>query len=109
MSHLMVIEVYDENDELVGFGICRTTGDGFLLLPEVYGVRSEAHAALAAGGDAAVRDEIKDALEGDSNDAEHDALTMAAELLGIEYRDPYDDDEDGPDEYEHAERGIRGG
>lgn len=30
--------------------------------------------------------EVKDALEGDSNDAEHDALVSVAELLNIDYR-----------------------
>lgn len=30
-------------------------------------------------------DDIREALEGDSNDAEHDALVAVAEALGIEY------------------------
>jgi hypothetical protein len=29
--------------------------------------------------------EVKDALEGDSNDAEHDALVSVAQFFGIEY------------------------
>jgi hypothetical protein len=33
---------------------------------------------------------VKDALEGDSNDAEHDALAMVADALGVEYT-PFDD------------------
>jgi len=37
-----------------------------------------------------LRSEIKAALEGDSNDAEHDALAAVAMTLGIEYRDPDD-------------------
>ena len=36
--------------------------------------------------------DIKTALEGDSNDAEHEALAGVAELLGIEWKSPYDDD-----------------
>jgi hypothetical protein len=40
--------------------------------------------------DAELRAEIKAALEGDSNDAEHDALASVASTLGIEYRDPDD-------------------
>lgn len=32
-----------------------------------------------------LRDEIKAALEGYSNDAEHDALVSVAEAFGIEY------------------------
>ena len=55
-----------------------------------------------------MRAQIKGALEGESNDAEHDALAMVAEVLGIEWTSPYADD-DGPDEYEFAERGLRGG
>lgn len=41
-------------------------------------------------------EDIKSALEGDSNDAEHDALASVAMTLGIEYRDPEDvlEDED---------------
>ena len=32
-----------------------------------------------------VADIVREALEGDSNDAEHDALVLAAEALGISY------------------------
>lgn len=39
-------------------------------------------------------DEIRRALEGDSNDAEHDALVSVASTLGITYRDPDHEDED---------------
>ncbi len=42
--------------------------------------RVEADAELVA--------EIRDALEGDSNDAEHDALVSVAEHLGITYTPP---------------------
>lgn len=38
--------------------------------------------------------EIRAALEGDSNDAEHDALVSVADMLGITYKDP-DDNEEG--------------
>lgn len=38
----------------------------------------------------ALREEIREALEGDSNDAEHDALVSVASTLGVEYRDPDD-------------------
>lgn len=48
-----------------------------------------------------VRDQIKDALEGDSNDAEHDALAMVADVLGIEWRSPYADDD--ADDHEGSE------
>lgn len=41
-------------------------------------------------------DEIKAALEGDSNDDEHDALASVAEALGIEWT-PFDDLEDDED------------
>jgi hypothetical protein len=34
--------------------------------------------------------EIRDALESDSNDAEHDALVSVANALGIDYTDPDD-------------------
>lgn len=49
----MVVEITDESDELVGFGVAAITvfGDGattYRLEPDVYGVRSEAHAAVAA-------------------------------------------------------------
>lgn len=36
-------------------------------------------------------DEIRDALNGESNDAEHDALVKVAELLGIQWGEPTDD------------------
>jgi hypothetical protein len=36
----------------------------------------------------AVAAEIKEALEGDSNDAEHDALVSVAEHLGISWQPP---------------------
>jgi hypothetical protein len=32
-----------------------------------------------------LRETVKDALEGDSNDADHDALVACADFLGIEY------------------------
>lgn len=35
-----------------------------------------------------LRDEIRDALEGDSNDAEHDALAAVAEFFDIEWTSP---------------------
>lgn len=37
---------------------------------------------------AAITAEVRSALEGDSNDAEHDALVSVAEFLGITYGDP---------------------
>jgi hypothetical protein len=52
-----------------------------------------------------IRDEIRDALEGDSNDAEHDALAMVAEVLGIEWRSPYADDDGN---YDPSEPGVPG-
>lgn len=36
--------------------------------------------------------EIRDALEGDSNDAERDALAYVAGFLGVEYGDPADEE-----------------
>jgi hypothetical protein len=46
-----VVDIIDERDELVGYGVCAWTQiDGrwtFQMHPEVYGVRSEAHAAIA--------------------------------------------------------------
>lgn len=39
-------------------------------------------------------DQIKDALEGDSNDAEHDALVAVAYHFGIAWTEPGEDDED---------------
>lgn len=38
-------------------------------------------------------DEIRDALEGESNDAEHDALESVASALGIDWT-PFEDKED---------------
>jgi hypothetical protein len=38
--------------------------------------------------------EIKQALEGDSNDDEHDALLRAADLLGIEWVSPEEREDD---------------
>jgi hypothetical protein len=40
--------------------------------------------------DPALAAEIKAALEGDSNDAEHDALVSVAEHLGIDWQPPED-------------------
>lgn len=34
-------------------------------------------------------DGIRAALEGDSNDAEHDALVGVADVLGVEWKSPY--------------------
>ncbi len=36
--------------------------------------------------------EVKEALEGNSNDAEHDALHSVAEAFGVRIEDPYDED-----------------
>jgi hypothetical protein len=50
-----VVDLTDEADELIGYGVCvetttridpRTTRADFTMLPDVYGVRSEAHAAI---------------------------------------------------------------
>lgn len=41
--------------------------------------------AKAFDGLAALADDVRQALEGDSNDAEHDALVAVAEALGIDY------------------------
>ena len=41
-------------------------------------------------------DEIRDALEGDSNDAEHDALVSVAQFFAVDYVYP-DDVEDDDD------------
>jgi len=54
MSRKIVVEVIDgNNDELIGYAVCVVTstlaGTQWHLLPEVYGVRSQAaHAAEAA-------------------------------------------------------------
>lgn len=40
---------------------------------------------MKAWGDEGLREEIKNALEGDSNDAEHDALVSVAQILRIDY------------------------
>lgn len=40
-----------------------------------------------------LKKEVKDALEGDSNDAEHDALVSVAGALSIEWTDPDDEDD----------------
>jgi hypothetical protein len=40
---------------------------------------------LAAVVPDGLREEVRDALEGDSNDAEHDALVSVAEFLGVKY------------------------
>jgi hypothetical protein len=50
-----VVELIDETDELVGYAVCvetttrldeRTTQTDYTVRPEVYGTRSEAHAAI---------------------------------------------------------------
>lgn len=55
-TRLLVVELIDEDDDLVGYGVCVETttktpeGDDKLsheMKPEVYGVRSEAHAYIA--------------------------------------------------------------
>jgi hypothetical protein len=54
------------------------------VLADIYGFR---RAALGAP-DAEIQDlvtEIIGALEGDSNDADHDALVSVAQFFGIEY------------------------
>lgn len=38
---------------------------------------------------------ITDALEGESNDAEHDALSDVADFIGLNWNNPYDEDDDG--------------
>jgi hypothetical protein len=56
MSTNRVVEIIDETDDLIGYGVCvetvtrvdvRTTQTDYSMLPEVYGTRSEAHAAAA--------------------------------------------------------------
>lgn len=42
-----VVEITDEHDALVGYGVCTEGPEGFAMLPTVYPVRSEAHAAVA--------------------------------------------------------------
>lgn len=37
---------------------------------------------------------ITDALEGDSNDAEHDALSDVADFIGLNWNSHYDEDDD---------------
>lgn len=43
---LYVVEIWDEDGELVGYGVCAEEGRKFTMRPNVYGTRSEAHAAL---------------------------------------------------------------
>ena len=50
-----------------------------------FDVNDHSDRALLALGDTELHAQIKAALEGDSNDAEHDALAAIAEELGIEY------------------------
>lgn len=42
-----IVELTDESDDLIGYGICVETQDSdvYRMLPAVYGTRSEAHAA----------------------------------------------------------------
>lgn len=53
------------------------------------GAVDERHLSLDEGNFILVSDEleseVREALEGDSNDAEHDALVFCAQVLGIEY------------------------
>jgi hypothetical protein len=61
-----------------------TNHDGWRSSGEEYQeVINRIHAGLKI--DETLRAEIKAALEGDSNDAEHDALAAVAEALGIKY------------------------
>jgi hypothetical protein len=46
--------------------------------------------ALNAESKLTMADEIREALEGDSNDAEHDALVSIAETFGINWTSHYD-------------------
>ena len=56
--------------------------DGFALRQHL--------ATYSAPEIAELAQEIKDALQGDSNDAEHDALVGVAYALGLEWEDPDD-------------------
>jgi hypothetical protein len=57
------------------------------------GDRGSFRVSVTAGDYDFDRDEIRDALEGESNDAEHDALVTVADVLGIDYT-PFDDQEE---------------
>lgn len=53
MTKIHVVELTDESDDLIGYGICLITPsqDGLItsyeMLPEVWGTRSQAHGAAA--------------------------------------------------------------
>lgn len=60
-------------------------------LRETYDESLEISTCTQSGAEiTAVKGEVKGALEGDSNDAERDALVSVAELLHIDYTPPED-------------------
>lgn len=67
----------------------------FALEHEYDGQTERAYGAVVRAEPVAegVKRVIKDALEGNSNDADHDALVLAAEALGVEW-DPGEWDPD---------------
>jgi hypothetical protein len=73
-------------------GMYRDIGRVADALEEIAGslakIANPPQAVLRGTGLATVRDEIKAALEGDSNDDEHDALAAVAEVLGVSWRPP---------------------
>lgn len=55
MTRHFVVEIIDEEDALIGYGVCvetirqieeRVTESGFRMLPTIYGTRSSAHGAI---------------------------------------------------------------
>ena len=51
LTSYYVVEIHDEDDDLIGYGVCRqtetSTGTKYAMQPDVHGTRSEAHAAVA--------------------------------------------------------------
>ena len=50
---ILVTEIYDEQDELLAYGLCRQEGENYTMLPAMFGTRSQAHEAAAAAEKAA--------------------------------------------------------
>lgn len=51
MKTYFVVELYDETDDLVGYGVCEHDehdDETYRMLPEVHGTRSTAHHAREA-------------------------------------------------------------
>ena len=75
---------------MTGNGATKTLNDSpaeLRAIAKIFDRPDDHHDALISQG---LAEDIRAALEGDSNDAEHDALSAVASSLGISWT-PYDD------------------